>query len=607
MYKNNTKHLLPLLAACLLWAGCMGGQAPADPSDGEHLVVLYTTDVHGAVLPFDFTQNKPLSTSLAHACSYIKEVREENPGSVILLDGGDLTQGNPAMYYYNYMAMRKPHMATRAANYLAYDAVVIGNHDFEAGEDTYLERLPRQFDMHLLAANVYDTRTDEPAFKPYVMLERQGYRIAVVGFVTPAIYQWLPKSVWPHLSFRDMLVTAEELVPRLLEEEKPDLVIGVFHAGSELYTLNEFHQPRTRMDGVIPTLMQVPGFDLALMGHDHESMATRIVNNFGDTIPILEPGDHAEQIGRADIFLSRDASGRLHKRIAMSRVEVEGYPADPAFCQAFKDEYDAVNDFLDKPIGQLAETLDGAATLVGPSNLLDFIHDVQFEVTGADISFASALSSFEDIEAGDLTMRQIFAMYRYVNHVHKLWMTGADVKRFLEYGYARQFNRMLRPEDHLLGFRIGADGNIPVGRFGPELRTPQYNFTSARGIVYTVDVSQPAGQRVTIHSMANGQSFGMTHTYQVAINSYQASGGGGFLTEGLGWTIDDIAYHTITESSKDMYLYIADYIRERGVVTPPSASCWHVEPAEWWSEAARRDRDYLMPYLVGGHIMPHSL
>lgn len=134
---------------------CSKPQRPAETD----LVVLYTTDVHGACLPFDFKRNAPAHVSLANVATYVNEVRKQMPDGVMLFDTGDFLQGQPSIYYSNYVDTTDTHIVADTYNYLGYDALGVGNHDIETGEDVYVRRLPSQFRMPWLCANAIDQRT----------------------------------------------------------------------------------------------------------------------------------------------------------------------------------------------------------------------------------------------------------------------------------------------------------------------------------------------------------------------------------------------------------------------------------------------------------------
>ena len=581
---------LPLISSC-------GSDEVRGNAD---LSIVLTTDMHGAFLPYDFLRQTPDSNSMANVASLIKQVRTENPDGTILLDNGDLIEGTPAMYYYNYVAMREQHLASRVMNYLGYDAMTVGNHDLEGGESVYYDHLMRDYKMPWLGANAIDTRNDRPMFKPYAIIERKGLKIAILGLVTSEVPKWVPKLACPNLEFESMLTSASYWVPIIESTEKPDLLVGLFHAGSETVECKDGSE-QTYLDGAIPVAQQVRGFDLILLGHDHQDRKDTIVNAYGDSIPVYQPSAHGEMVGRIDLCVHRNqrkANGHLRADVVVQSVVTKNLPVDTDYMTNVEGVQQEVNGFLDNPIGAMSKRLDGSASLVGPSNIMDLVHSVQLSVSGADISMASCISNFTSIDGDALTMRQLFAIYKYENQVSKIWMSGYDVKRFLEFGYSRQFNQMRSADDHLLSFVCDNDGCVMTDRFGPVMLTPQYNFTSAAGINYTVDVSRKMGDRVTIHSMADGSPFELERRYNVVMSSYQAAGGGAFLPIGLGWNKEEIDFHTIYSTVRDMRYYINQYIREFKTQPHVPLGEWQVVPQDWWQVAKERDLEILLPHLL---------
>ena len=558
------------------------------------LVLLFTTDVHGACLPFDFKQNQPAKSSLANVCTYVNEQRAANPDAVMLFDTGDFLQGQPSIYYYNFVDTTDMHVMPRVYNFMKYDAIGVGNHDIEPGEDVYGRRLPNQFEMPWLCANAIDQRTGEPMFEPYTVIERQGVKIAILGMITPTIHNWLPKTLWPNLEFEDMVECAKKWVPVIQQKEQPDLLIGLFHAGGD-YTVDgaDLDTPFNE-NGAVPAAIKVPGFDIVLCGHDHQPRNFTVANVAGDSVLVLDAQTQALKIGRADIHMKL-VDGKYQKQIVPTLIDATEYTPDPAFCAEFQPVIDEVNNYVDAPLGELSATLYGEPSLYGPSEFQDFIHEAQLWATGADISFAAVLAPHDQIPAGPITMRHLFTLYKYENQLFTLSMTGQEVKTYLEYGFANQYNTMTSANDHLLAFKQDEQGKIAFNTFGPQYVTPTFNYTCAAGIRHTVDISKPAGERVTILSMSDGTPFSLDATYKVAINSYQASGGGGFIPKGLGWDEATLQSHILDASPKDVRRYIAEYIQQIGTVTPRLRGDWEVIPADFWKKGMATDRKFMNP------------
>ncbi|MBO6012363.1 MAG: bifunctional metallophosphatase/5'-nucleotidase [Bacteroidales bacterium] len=581
------KIVLPMLTAVTLLVACQDNTKPVKTD----LVVLYTTDVHGACLGFDIKHNAPARTSLANVSTYLQKVREENPGRVLMFDTGDFLQGQPSMYYYNYIDTATEHLAAATYNYLGYDAIGVGNHDIEAGEAVYLNRLPQQFQMPWLCANAIDTRTlgpdgdlksGEPMFQPYAVYERNHLKIAVLGMITPHIAAWLPKSLWPNLEFQDMVECAERWVPYIQENEHPDLLIGLFHAGGDYTVNNSDLDSYMNENGSIPAVTKVPGFDICLLGHDHQERDLRVVNIAGDTIAILDAVTEARKVGRIDIHFTRQQDGSYRKQTKTQLIDMADYEPDSTYLQTFQPYVDAVNAYVDAPICQLTAPLNGTDGLVGPSEFVDLIHETQLWATHAEISLASILSPYEVVPEGEVTMRHLFSLYKYENQLFSIEMTADEVRRYLEYGFSMQFATMHSAADHLLLF-----ANDTAAK--PRLQTPTFNYTSAAGIRYEVDVRKEAGKRVRLLSMSDGSPIDPDKRYRVAINSYQYSGGGNFIPNGLGWNQETLLSRTLDTTPVDVRRYMARYLAETKVVTPRLRGDWKVIPEARWKAAKERD------------------
>lgn len=597
--KSSSLILTATLAAALM-TSCSKPQRPAETD----LVVLYTTDVHGACLPFDFKRNAPARTSLANVCTYVNEVRKQSPDAVMLFDTGDFLQGQPSIYYSNFVDTTEMHIVARVNNYLKYDAIGVGNHDIEPGEDVYGRRLKGQFEMPWLCANAIDQRTltdpedpfsGESMFQPYTVIERQGIRIAVLGLITPNIHAWLPKSLWPNLEFQDMVDAASRWIPIIKEKEHPDLIFGLFHAGSD-YTANGSElDTYCNENGSVPVAIKVPGLDLILCGHDHKPCMFNVMNVNGDSVPVIDAQTQAAKVGRIDFHMVRQADGSYKHTVTSSLIPMNEYPADEAFCREFQPAIDEVNAYVDAPIGEITAELTGINGLYGPCPFMDLIHDGQLWATGADISIATVLSPHDVVPAGPLTMRHLFSIYKYENQLFTIRMTGAEVKKYLEFGFDRQFAQMESPHDHLIAFKRDAEGNICQNQYGPEYLTPTFNFTSAAGIRYQLDIRKPLGNRVTILSMSDGSAFSLDREYVVALNSYQYSGGGDFIPKGLGWDQETLEARTVSTTPRDVRSYIADYIRQQKTITPHLRGDWEIIPTEWWEKGKARDMAFMNP------------
>jgi len=536
--------------------------------------IAVTTDVHGMIFPYDFSAREPSDHSLSQLHTYTLGQRIKKDTVFLLLDNGDFLQGQPTVYYYNYMDTTSIHLSARVMNFLDYDAGTVGNHDIEAGPDVYF-RTGEAMEFPWLAANAVYRSTGAQVFEPYTVLNAGEKRIAVLGLITPGIPKWLPESLWPGMEFRDMVETAREWVPVILEKEQPDLLVGLFHSGTDAgYGGNP--DPYLNENASQLVAQQVPGFHLVFAGHDHRVSIQWIENVAGDSVLLVDPGSHARFAGEVTITFNNGKPPRLEAR----NVPMSGFASSGAFESAFRDERTVVEDYLSDTITLLTRPILAADALFGPSALTSLVHRVQLEETGAHISFTAPLSLRTVFEPGPLLVSDMFSLYRYENMLYAMELSGGEIDGFLEHAASGWFNTMQGPGDPLLLF----DESDP-----DRLENPYYNFSSAAGIDYTIDVSMPPGDRITIHSFSDGRSFREEENYLVAVNSYRGNGGGGHLTEGAGIGREELKDRIRWASDTDIRLAVMQYLQRHNTYEAGIIRNWKCVPAEWTDGASERD------------------
>jgi 2',3'-cyclic-nucleotide 2'-phosphodiesterase / 3'-nucleotidase len=550
--------------------------------------VISVTDLHATILPWDFTNDRPANGSLAHVKTYVDQERARDDQHVILLDNGDLLQGQPAGYYYNFVVPEKPHLIVRAMNMLRFDAASVGNHDIETGPEVY-SRINEELNFPWLSANVVVAETGEPWFKPYTIIERDGIRIAIIALVTPSVPNWLPRKLWDGMEFQSMYLSAAYWMDFVQSTESPDAVIGLFHSGAGPDI--GYDGDNTYLENAsLYVARYVPGFDVVFTGHDHQERNQKIVNIYGEEVLMVAGAPYGRSVGVADlVFLRQGESYNLSGKEAFI---VNTSDLDPCvgMTSYFQPEMEEIRNFVNQPIGYLEKELNSRRSYWGNAEFVDFIHQMQMAITGAHMSFAAPLSFDAVINDGVLFMKDMFRLYQYENYLYVMELTGHEIKEAMEHSYGMWFNTMENSHDHLLLFRKDANGDILTSdNERARLQYPFFNFESVSGINYTVDVRKKPGERVKIGKMADGSVFDPGKTYRVAINSYRGSGGGGHLTEGAGIRHEDLESRIMFVSDKDLRSYITDYIRTQGRLKPVAASNWNVIPEEWVKQAIPKD------------------
>lgn len=275
---------LALTAIALL---CASSMTMAEEREVK-IKMVATSDVHGCFFPYDFIERKTVNGSLSRVSSYVKELRKQYGKNLILLENGDILQGQPTCYYSNYIKPELPNAAALAINYMGYDAQTVGNHDVETGHPVY-DKWISELNCPVLGANIIDTKTGKPYLKPYIIIEREGVRIAVLGMITPAIPNWLSESLWKGLRFEEMSGCAQKWVEHLRKEEKADVIVGLFHSGWN-GGISTMHYNE---DAVEAIAKNVDGFDVIFFGHDHNKRKAVVKNAFGNNVLCLDPSCNA--------------------------------------------------------------------------------------------------------------------------------------------------------------------------------------------------------------------------------------------------------------------------------------------------------------------------
>lgn len=555
--------------------------------------VIETSDVHGHFFPYDFMERKPLKGTLSRVNTYVKKQRElYGDKNLLLLDNGDILQGQPCVYWSNYVMPENENLAARIINYMAYDAETVGNHDIEPGHQVY-DKWIREVRCPLLGANIVKEGTDGTArheniyqgLQPYSIHYIDGVKIAVIGLMTPAIPNWLTKSTWKGMAFEEMTSCASKWMKYLKETERPDLIFGLFHSGKD----GGIVTPDYEENATAAVAREVPGFDVIFFGHDHQIHNEWITTKEGKQVLIIDPSCWAQYVAEAEIELTYQNGELTKKTIKGEIVSVRDEEIDQKMVAHFQKDIDAVKQYVGQKIGTFEAPIYTRDSFFGNSAFTDLIHDLQLQITKADISFCAPLSFNTTIRAGEVTMADMFKLYRFENMLYVLRMTGEEVRKHLEYSYDMWGNTMKSPEDHALLLNETTKGDQQ--RTGFQYYT--FNFDSAAGIDYEVDLTKPNGEKVRILRMSDGKPFDEKKWYRVAMNSYRANGGGELLTHGAGIHKDSLDRRVVFQTDRDQRHYLTEEIKRQGSIHPKPGHNWKFVPEEWVNPALKRDRKLL--------------
>ena len=578
--------------ATLLLAVSLTPQTTMAKQRTVKLRVIETSDVHGSFFPYDFINRKPKAGSLARVSSYVDSLRQTYKDNLILLENGDILQGQPTCYYYNYINTGARNVAADVVNYLKYDAQTFGNHDVETGHPVY-DKWVGELNCPVLGANIIDTKTDNPYVKPYIILNREGVKVAVLGMLTPAIPNWLTENLWSGLRFENMVTCAKKWMKYIQENEDPDVVIGLFHSGWD----GGIKTAEYEEDAAMRVAKEVPGFDLVLFGHDHTRHCETLTNAEGKQVVCLDPANNAISVADAEITLHIDEhkiNGKpahilQHKTVNGKVVDVTNCPIDEKFMATFKSQMDEVDKYVNKQIGTFKNTIYSRESFFGSCAFNDFILNLMLQITKADIAFNAPLQMNAVIKEGSIRVSDMFNLYKYENGLYVMRLTGEEIRKHLEMSYDLWANTMKSPADHLLLLDEKTYGDQQ--RLG--FKNFSFNFDSAAGIDYEVDITKPDGEKVKILRMSNGNPFDEKKWYKVAVNSYRGNGGGELLTKGAGIPKAELEKRIVYRSEKDQRYYLMEEIEKMGAIEAKANNNWKFVPETWAKPAAERDYQLL--------------
>ena len=555
--------------------------------------VIETSDVHGHFFPYDFMERKPLKGTLVRANTYINKEREKfGRENLLLIDNGDILQGQPCVYWSNYVMPEDENLAARVINYMQYDAETVGNHDIEPSHQVY-DKWIREVRCPLLGANIVKEGSDGKAhpkniyegLQPYSIHYIDGVKVAVIGMLPPAIPNWLNKSIWKGMEFEEMTACARKWIAYLKDVERPDLIFGLFHSGKDGGIVTTDYEE----NATAAVAREVPGFDIIFFGHDHQVHNEWITNKDGQQVLIIDPSCWAQNIAEAVVELTYENGRLVKKDIQGEIVSVRDEAIDEQMMSHFQKDIDEVKTYVSEKIGRFESDIHTRESFFGNAAFTDLIHNLQLQITGADISLNAPLSFNTTIQAGDVTMADMFKLYRFENLLFVLRMTGEEIRKHLEYSYDMWTNTMASPEDHALRLNDASKGDQQ--RTGFQYYT--FNFDSACGIDYEVDLTKPDGEKVRILRMSDGEPFDEKKWYKVAMNSYRANGGGELLTLGAGIPQDSLDSRVLFHTDRDQRHYLTEEIRRMGSVDPKPNANWKFVPEDWVKPALERDRQLL--------------
>ncbi|MFB8781017.1 5'-nucleotidase C-terminal domain-containing protein [Streptomyces albogriseolus] len=537
------------------------------------LTVMGTTDLHGHVFNWDYYKDAEYqdpagnAQGLARVSTLVNRIRQERGReNTLLLDAGDTIQGTPLTYYYAKVdpitAEGGPvHPMAQAMNAIGYDAVALGNHEFNYGIET-LRKFEEQCDFPLLGANALDAKTLKPAFPPYFIktFRVKGappVKVAVLGLTNPGIAIWDKAYVQGKLTFPGLEEQAAAWVPKL-RSMGADVVVVSAHSGTSGTSSYGDQLPHVE-NAAANVARQVPGIDAILVGHAHAEIAELRVTNekTGREVVLSEPLCYAERLTLFDVELTFERGRWRVESVRASLRDAATVEDDPRITRLLGDEHAQVVAYVNQVVGTATETLTTVEARYKDAPIIDLISKVQEDVVrealaGTEyaslpvLSQASPFSRTSEIPAGEVTIRDLSSLYVYDNTLVAKLLTGAQVRAYLEYSAA-------------YFVQTAAGAPVDVDRLTNANGRPDYNYDYVSGLRYDIDIAQPAGSRIR-NLTFDGAPVDDAQRFVFAVNNYRANGGGAFPHVA--------SAPELWEESTEIRTRIAEWATAKGVLDP---------------------------------------
>lgn len=540
------------------------------------ITVLATTDLHGNLLPYDYFQATPANRGLAKLATIAAAVRLENPNT-LLIDCGDVIQGAPleGVYQHYVRSGSLPlglHLAAPlpadpmmlAMNLMRYDAMVLGNHEFNYGLKN-LDRARNDARFPWLSANTHvEAGSKNRPFEGYVIKTVAGVKIAIVGVTTPSIPMWEEPSNFKGYSFAPIRDTVARVVADLKATQHPALIVVAAHSGlgHDIKTGAAEAGELAGENAMYEVAMSVPGVDAVVFGHTHNQLASAEVNG----VLLMQPKNWGMSLGRMD-FTLEGSEGNWAVRSKRSRL----LPAndttvpDPAILALAGPYQEVAERYLRTPVAITKVDLSSALSRVQDTAVIDAIQEVQLAEAKADVSFASAFNTRVAIPAGPVTVRQVAALYLYDNTLVAIQGNGKMVRDALE-----------NAATYFLPCSEGCAAGPLINR-----KMPGFNYDMAQGVEYEIDISQSPGSRIR-NLRWHGKPLEDTQPLRIAVNNYRAGGSAGygmFRTAKVLWRS--------TEEIRDL---IIRYYAGKKTLPPAPDNNWKILPTAAATELVREAR-----------------
>ncbi len=456
------------------------------------LQILATSDLHGKFYPWAYaTNSESASGSLTQLATAVKELRTDNS---LLVDAGDTIQDNSAQIFLDEAV----HPMYQGLNAIGFDIAVTGNHEYNFGMDN-LRKVIASFNGKFLTGNVID-ENGKPIADGYTIVEKDGVKIGVIGMVTQNITRWDSVNL-AKCTVTDPVAETRKIIDNI--KGQVDVLVAVVHMGVE----NEYGVANS---GAADLAAACPELALIVSSHEHALIAGKELNG----VLTVQNKNMAQTMNEIHLVFAKESEGWKLVNRTSKVIEIKDYEPDAALTALLKPYHEKALADASVVIGKLEggalapdnEIKEIPSAQIMDTALIDLINEVQMYYTGAKVSAAALFVMDANLKPGDIHKSDSSLVYKYDNTLYKLRMTGAQLKKFMEWS-ASYFNQY-KPGDLTISFN-------------PDIRA--YNYDMFAGVNYEIDVSKPAGERIVNLTWPDGTPVRDDESFVIAVNNYRCN------------------------------------------------------------------------------------
>ncbi len=562
-----------MLGVAMLFASCQ--------SEPVKVSVVATSDLETALLAHDYKYSVDARGGAAVIASYLKELKGQvGEQNVILVDNGDILSGWNLNHYMKEGDKNDTILAAAVMNQLGCEVYGIGEGDIAQGKEL-LSRYTKSMNGSAVCANLVDANSGELIYKPYVVVERAGIKIAFIGLITEWADKYMSEECFAGFKVENAEAAAKHWIEQVMMNEKPDFVIGLFHMGASSIS----KLTKSREDMAVTIARNVAGFDAIICGHDGIRRSKTVESVSGKKVELASPARRGICAVEINIAAERDGNGFKNKKLDVAIKSMLARKADADFVGAMRTRSTAIRKYYSAPIANIKNSVLSVDALFGSSAYMDFIHKVQLKSTGADFSLAHPHMVNEGLFEGEIFLSDVRRICPYAGKLYTVTMTGEEIEKMLSYSVSHFYNTIKSKEDALL-------------KYDEEKKKLTENckvLETVGGLRYNVHMNKKTSDgKLQIIGLVNGKKLDPKKEYKVAVSQEYVMKANLPLSIGAGIKQHEMVERVVAVSDKDLTEIVLDYFKENGTVDMKAAGNWNLMPAAWVKDVLNNELTRLM-------------